>query len=105
MFARRTNWNLATNRYTQAIEAHRQCGRELLDLTASNPTNIRLEYNSGHILDGLRNPGLLDDDAVSKGLLSARSAVAKYYEHSGVQIDPEQLVLTTSTSEAYSFSF
>ena len=43
-FARRTSWDLATNRYTQELEAYRLAGREVLDLTASNPTSIGLRY-------------------------------------------------------------
>ncbi|ABF41289.1 aminotransferase [Candidatus Koribacter versatilis Ellin345] len=105
MFSRRTNWNLATNRYTQAIEEHKKHGRELLDLAASNPTNIGLQYDSNRILDALRNPASMAYEPISKGLMSARQAVAGYYQKIGVEIAPEQLVLTTSTSEAYSFCF
>ncbi len=39
-----------------------------------------------------------------KALLSARQAVAEYYRHRG-KVNPESLVLTTSTSEGYSFVF
>ena len=49
-FARRTAWDLTTNRYTQALEAHRRAGKELLDLTASNPTTIGLQYREGALL-------------------------------------------------------
>ncbi len=40
-----------------------------------------------------------------RGLLSAREAVCAYYRAHAVALDPEQIVLTTSTSEAYSFLF
>jgi aspartate/methionine/tyrosine aminotransferase len=41
-----------------------------------------------------------------RGLLEARAAVARYYRESHqVEIDPERLLLTTSTSEAYSYVF
>ena len=49
-FARRTSWNLATNRYTEALEAHRRAGREVLDLTASNPTTVGLHYREDELL-------------------------------------------------------
>ena len=52
-FARRTSWNLATNRYTEVLEAHRQAGRELLDLTASNPTTVGLQYREEELLRAL----------------------------------------------------
>jgi alanine-synthesizing transaminase len=105
MFSQRTNWNLATNRYTEAIEAHRRAGRELLDLTASNPTTVGLRYDGEKILAALANPAALSYEPISKGLLSARESVAGYYQGLDVAVDPEQLILTTSTSEAYTFCF
>ncbi len=105
MFSKRTNWNLTTNRYTEAIEAHRRAGRKLLDLTASNPTTIGLHYESDQILAALADPRALTYEPIAKGLFVARQAVAAYYQELGVRLDPEHLVLTTSTSEAYTFSF
>ena len=104
-FARRTNWNLATNAYTQALEEHRRAGKELLDLTASNPTNIGLRYNQDNLLRALARPEALTYEPIAKGLLTAREAIAGYYAERGVEISPDDLILTTSTSEAYSFVF
>ncbi|HEY3926915.1 MAG TPA: pyridoxal phosphate-dependent aminotransferase [Candidatus Koribacter sp.] len=105
MFARRTNWNLATNRYSEAIEAHRRSGRPVLDLTASNPTTIGLHYDSTHLLAALANSNALTYEPVSKGLLTARVAVSSYYRERSAEVDPERIVLTTSTSEGYTFAF
>ena len=105
MFARRTNWNLTTNAYTRAIEEYRREGRELLDLTASNPTTVGLRYNHEKLLQALANPQALTYEPSPKGLLSARQAIARYYAERGLQISPDDLVLTTSTSEGYSFLF
>jgi alanine-synthesizing transaminase len=106
MFSRRTDWKLAPNRFTLAqLEAIR-AGRELLDLTISNPTRAGFTYNQAAILDSLRNSQSLDYDPQPKGLRSAREAVAEYYkEHGASELDPENLILTTSTSEAYSYVF
>jgi aspartate/methionine/tyrosine aminotransferase len=104
-FARRTSWDLTTNRYTEALDAHRRAGRELLDLTASNPTTIRLQYRDDVLLRALANRDALRYEPQSKGLLAAREAVAAYYAERGSRISPDDLVLTTSTSEAYSFVF
>ena len=104
-FARRTSWNLATNRYTQAIEAHRRAGRAVFDLTASNPTVVGLRFDDGKLLAALGNPQALRYDPQPKGLLSAREAVSAYYAEHGTSILPDELILTTSTSEAYSFVF
>jgi alanine-synthesizing transaminase len=105
MFSQRTDWKLAPNHFTRAVEEVRQSGRESLDLTVSNPTRVGIVYDGSAILDSLRNPKSLDYDPQAKGLLSAREAVAAYYTDRGEQIDPEQLVLTTSTSEGYSYIF
>ena len=105
LFARRTSWDLTTNRYTDALEAHRRAGRGMLDLTASNPTTIGLQYDEEELLRALANPEALRYEPQPKGLLSAREAVAAYYAERGAQISPDDLILTTSTSEAYSFVF
>ena len=104
-FARRTSWDLTTNRYTEALEKHRRAGRELLDLTASNPASIGLDYREDELLRALTNREALRYDPQPKGLLTARAAIAEYYAARGVPISPDNLILTTSTSEAYSFVF
>jgi len=105
MFSRRTDWKLTPNHFTRAVEEVRLSGREILDLTLSNPTRAGIVYDGPAILDSLRNLKSLDYDPQAKGLLSAREAVAAYYTDRGEHIDPEHLVLTTSTSEAYSHIF
>src|SRR5664279_6254288 len=105
MFSRRTAWNLATNRYTEAVEEHRCAGRELLDLTASNPTTIGLSYRQEELLRSLTDRGSLTYQPSAQGMLSARQAVAAYYVEKGSRISPDDLILATSTSEAYSFVF
>ena len=111
MFSDRTNWKLAQNRFTQAVEEVRSSGAKILDLTVSNPTRVGLEYDSRAILAALVSPQALDYDPQAKGLLFARKAVAEYYRvdhfhaNQGVAVDPERIVLTTSTSEGYSFVF
>ena len=102
MFSRRTEWNLAPNRLTLAHRAAIASGKKIIDLTISNPTRAEIQYNETAILDALRNPRSLDYDPQPKGLLSARGSVAAYYAPT---IDPESLILTTSTSEGYSFVF
>ena len=107
MFSERTDWELAQNRFTQALEQVRARGAKVLDLTVSNPTRVWLHYEEQTILGALASPRSLDYDPQSKGLREARAAVAGYYreEHNISHLDAEQIVLTTSTSEAYSFVF
>jgi len=107
MFSKRTNWNLEKNAYARAVERHRESGRALLDLTISNPTACGFEYDETTILAALRSPVALRYDPQPKGLLSARQAVVNYYrqQNPSAATDAEHLVLTTGTSEAYSFLF
>jgi aspartate/methionine/tyrosine aminotransferase len=105
MFARRTEWNLKTNRYTEALNAFRKTGGRLLDLTASNPTEVGLRYETKKLLQSLSNAKALEYEPTAKGLLSARQAVAAYYAEKGIELSPGNLFLTVSTSEAYSFCF
>ena len=109
MFSRRTDWKLTPNRFTQAHQEALRESREVLDLTVSNPTRAGFDYDESAILDALRNPKSLDYDPQPKGLRSAREAVAEYYKcGAGAparEIDPEKIVLTTSTSEGYSYVF
>jgi len=105
MFAKRTNWNLTPNRLSEALAAHRAAGKPLLDLTISNPTECGFEYDSSAILDALSNPAALSYEPNPKGLGSARRAVAGYYADRGDDVAVEDIILTTSTSEAYSYVF
>jgi aspartate/methionine/tyrosine aminotransferase len=106
MFSDRTNWQLSPNCFTQALEEARLGGKKLLDLSASNPTRIGLHYDESAILGALASPKSIDYDPQPKGLRAAREAVANYYrdEHAA-HLDPERLVLTSSTSEGYSYVF
>jgi len=105
MFSRRTDWKLTPNRYTRALEEARMSGKVILDLTVSNPTRAGIEYDGAAILDSLRNPKSLEYDPQPKGLRIAREVVADYYLEREHRVDPDRLVLTTSTSEAYSYIF
>src|SRR5208337_13368 len=106
MFSQRTNWKLTPNRHAQALEELRAAGTPILDLTASNPTQCGFQYDTAAILDAFRKPEALTYDPQPQGLLPAREEVSRYYleDHSAV-VNPDSIVLTTSTSEAYSYVF
>jgi alanine-synthesizing transaminase len=105
MFASRTGWHLEPNRLSRAIEERRRSGQEILDLSESNPTRCGFNYDSDQILAALADPRALLYEPDPRGLLSAREAVADYYAERGVKVAPEQVFLTTSTSEAYTYVF
>jgi alanine-synthesizing transaminase len=105
MFSRRSDWKLTPNRFSQAQQELRAAGRVVLDLTVSNPTRAGLHYDAETILQALVNPNAMDYDPQSKGLRGAREAVAEYYGKQHDCVDPESVILTTSTSEGYSYVF
>jgi aspartate/methionine/tyrosine aminotransferase len=90
---------------SEALARHRASGKQLFDLTASNPTECAFEYDSEIILAALRNPLALRYEPNPKGLESARLAVTEYYSGLGARISADDIFLTTSTSEAYSYVF
>src|SRR5690349_8868378 len=105
MFAKRTNWDLAPNRLSDALAKHRASGARLLDLTASNPTKCGFKYDEDKIVGALANRASLAYAPEPQGLETAREAVTKYYSSLRVAVPIEDIFLTTSTSEAYSFVF
>ncbi len=107
MLSQRTNWRLNPNALTRALEEERASGRKIFDLTISNPTEAGIRPDADVVLAALANPEAMRYDPQPRGLLHARQAVCRYYResHEIFDLDPERLVLTTSTSEAYSYVF
>lgn len=105
MFADRTGWNLEENALSRALARHRAVGRPFLDLTVSNPTRCSFQYDKTAVLGALANPAALDYDPQPIGILPAREAVAEYYASHHTAVSPDDVLLTTGTSEGYSFLF
>lgn len=110
MFASRTDWDLTPNRLAAELERQRARGRKVLDLTESNPTRCGLKYDRRAILRALARPAALAYHPDPRGMRAARQAVADYYRRrsrgtASQRVDPERILLTASTSEAYSFLF
>jgi aspartate/methionine/tyrosine aminotransferase len=104
-FSERTNWNLAENELAAAVRERRAAGRELFDLTLSNPTSCGFADDETMLLAPLANAAALRYEPDPLGMIPARKAVAGYYRDAGAMVSIERLCLTTSTSEAYSFLF
>jgi len=92
------------NAIARAVEQLRAAGVPYIDLSESNPTRVGLPYPPG-ILDALADPRALVYEPHPLGLRSARAAVAGEFERRGTAVDPEHLLLSASTSEAYSWLF
>ena len=103
-FSQRTNWNTEESALARAHRLRVQAGSPVADLTASNATRCGFKYDA-ELLAPLTDVQALDYDPQPLGLLRAREAVCAYYADHGVTVSPQRVVLTTSTSEAYSFLF
>ncbi len=105
-FSRRTDWDLEKTAYAAALERLHAGGGPVFDLTASNPTACGFQYDRAGILRDLARPECLEYGPNPRGLPVARAAVAEYYaEAASAHVSPEQIFLTASTSEAYSYLF
>ena len=103
MFSARVPSDRRPNRLSAALAAARR-GRALNDLTVSNPTRVGIEYPAG-LLRPLSDAAGLTYAPEPFGLPAARAAVALTYERRGLRIAPDRVILTASTSEAYSLLF
>lgn len=104
MFSARVPSDLSPNRLTRARLAHERQDRQLIDLTESNPTRAGF-LAPPSLLAELGRPDAAHYAPQPRGLRSAREAVAEEHTRRGLSVDPDRIVLTTSTSEAYSFLF
>ncbi len=104
MFSTRVPADLAPNRLTVAERAIRARGGRLIDLTETNPTRVGLAYPEDAPA-ALASPATLSYDPQPFGLAAAREAVAETILAAGRPVDPARVILTASTSEAYSFLF
>ena len=84
--------------------ARAMLGHPRYDLTVSNPTRCGFAYPP-ELLHALANPRGLVYSPDPRGPASARRAVAATYRRWRVEPDPDAIVLTASTSEAYGFLF
>jgi len=111
MFASRTNWRLTPNRFAVALEEHRRGGKSLIDLTNSNPTACGFRYPEARLFVALKDSRALLYEPASQGLRPAREAIADYYRGrsgffgDGPAVESARIVMTSGTSEAYSFVF
>lgn len=104
MFSHRTAWDRRLGVLAQALAERRAAGRAILDLTESNPTRAGLTCPPD-LLQALSDPRGCCYEPAAQGLRSAREAVAADYAARGAEVDPGQLLLTSSTSEAYGLLF
>lgn len=103
MFSSRFPGSIRKNALTRLLEQKQAGGTNVLDLTESNPTRAGIDFPQAAILHSLARPEALTYQPAPRGLMGARQAVCEYYQTRGQRICPDDLILTSSTSEAYSF--
>jgi len=105
VFSSRLQWNSQPNPLSILLAEKRRSGAAILDLTESNPTRAGLDYPADELLAALADSRSLLYDPDPRGLLAAREAVSAYYAQRGVDVPASRILLTASTSEAYSYLF
>jgi alanine-synthesizing transaminase len=104
VFSSRQKWDLPANPLSLLRAEKLRTGSRILDLTESNPTRAGFEYGT-EILRALTDATGLRYEPDPRGMQSAREAVSRYYEERGVDVAASRILLTASTSEAYSYLF
>lgn len=105
MFSSRIKWDLTANRLAGLLAAKRAAGQPILDLTEANPTRAGLLPAGEQLLSSFATPDILTYEPEPRGLAKARAAVAAYYAQRGLATDVENIHLTASSSEGYSWLF
>jgi alanine-synthesizing transaminase len=105
VFSKRTPGDFHPNRLNAALQTRRIAGKEVLDLTLSNPTRAGLVYPNEAILAALGDARSLSYEPTPRGLREAREAIAAHHALHGQKADPERMILAGSTSEAYGWLF
>jgi alanine-synthesizing transaminase len=92
------------NALSKRLEALRAADTPYVDLTASNPTRAGIAYPPD-LLESLSDPRALTYEPSPLGLFAAREAIAGDFLRRGARVDPAHVVLSASTSEAYTWLF
>jgi aspartate/methionine/tyrosine aminotransferase len=103
--SRRLPWDHGVNRLTQAVAERSARGLSLIDLTETNPTRVGLPYPEEELAELLRRGAAAEYRPHPLGIPEAREALASHLSTPGDPVSPDDLVLTASTSESYSYLF
>ncbi len=76
---------------------------ERFDLTVSNPTRTGLSFPETEILSCFQNSKILDYQPDPRGSIQCREIISEYYQEKGRSVDPEDIFLTSGSSESFSF--
>ncbi|HEX3129690.1 MAG TPA: pyridoxal phosphate-dependent aminotransferase [Thermoanaerobaculia bacterium] len=101
----RLPWEEPINSLTRAREERASQSLPTIDLTESNPTRVGIPYPDGELREILGRAAGPVYEPHPRGLPEAREALAAALSSPGDPVSPDDLVLTASTSESYSWLF
>lgn len=105
MFSARTSWDRTQNLLAARLEVLERRGTPPVDLTVSNPADCGLAPDEAWLRGVMSFRALAAYAPEPLGQLAARQAVARDQTRLGAHLEPGQLVLSASTSEAYGWLF
>jgi aspartate/methionine/tyrosine aminotransferase len=109
VFARRASWELEASPLAAREAERRRLGLPILDLAASNPTQVGLggpgEALAAALAAVAREPASRGYEPDARGERSAREAIAACHRAQGAALDPDHVILTAGTSEGYAHLF
>ncbi|MGZ3446865.1 MAG: aminotransferase class I/II-fold pyridoxal phosphate-dependent enzyme, partial [Myxococcaceae bacterium] len=105
MFSARTAWDRTPNLLSARLEMLGRRGSPPLDLTVTSPEECGLEQDEAWLRAVLASQPLGAYAPEPLGERVARQALARDLMRLGAHLEPGQLVLSASTSEAYSWLF
>jgi len=103
MFSKRLPEDLTESPFFEALSLAKKA-EAYIDLTVSTPLAVGLAPNLTPAISQTQDRWATWDPSAC-GATFAREAVAKYYAERGGTFSPEEILLTASTSEAYSIIF
>jgi alanine-synthesizing transaminase len=103
-FSSRFHWDSKPNRLAEILARKHAEDAPVIDLSQSNPTQAGFRYTLD-VVRAFDDSAMLRYEPSPRGLLSAREAVSAYYAVRGHDVSPDRILLTASTSEAYSYIF
>lgn len=90
------------NRIEQVRTRLQNDGKKIVNLSSGNPGEFEIFFPTDILQQGfqkaLQHPAYIPDP---KGNKQAREAIARWYQPRGLSISPEQIILTSGTSESY----
>ncbi|PJZ54432.1 pyridoxal phosphate-dependent aminotransferase [Leptospira adleri] len=104
-FSSRFSFQDGENEFSRILSEYKKKKISYIDLTLSNPTQAGFQYPFEAIRHSFQTNDLITYIPDPQGNELARNTISDYYRSKGVMIDPDDLFLVSSSSEAFSYLF